>query len=104
MGSDLPKAAPLLLRPVQVYKPESADALRDNNFHLYRLLLFVVHPHIILSLIPCGDPGIGGGLGTLLLPKNLWSNVSDLAPPGDLGLKPPSRTQAGALCYTRQTV
>lgn len=104
MGSDLPKAAQLLLCPVQGYKPESADALCDNNSHLHRLLLFVVHPHIILSLIPCDYPGIGGGLDILLLPRNLWSNVSDFAPPGDLGLQPPSRTQAGALCYTRQTV
>lgn len=58
---------------------------------------FVVHPDIILSLILCDDPGIGGGLGILLLHRNLRSNVSDLAQPGDLGLKPPSRTQTGAL-------
>lgn len=60
MGSNLPEAtAQLLLSSTQVYKLESFDAPFDNNFHLYRLLLFVVHSHTILSLIPGDDPGIG---------------------------------------------
>lgn len=59
MDSDLPKAAQLLLRLIPVYKLESFDTLFGNNFHLYRLCLFMEHFLIILSLFPMMTLGVG---------------------------------------------
>lgn len=72
MESNLPKAAQPPLQLIQVYKLENFDTLFGNNFHLYRLDLFMEHFLIILSFIPHDDPGSRqGGLGILISHRNL---------------------------------